>query len=111
MAVEKIVAALLVFVVALGSVTSQSNNCASQYPPCASVPGSVEYFYPNWNDCNTYWRCQNQQATQLACPPGQVFDFYTFTCKPRPTRETLASNPVFSCEILLNGVAALTSQG
>ncbi|XP_076435058.1 uncharacterized protein LOC143274940 [Babylonia areolata] len=88
-----------------------SNPAACSYPPCELVPEGKTYFYPNWEDCSTYWVCQNKQSRRSSCPAGQVFDLSQFQCRPRPLYTSLLDffiNPVFSCEVLLHGFTAMS---
>ncbi|XP_076452319.1 uncharacterized protein LOC143287958 [Babylonia areolata] len=92
-----------VFILVGSTARAQIENCRD-YPPCSTVPDRLVFFYPNWEDCSTYWRCSNNRPTKLSCPRGQVFDFFTLTCRSRLPLETVkGQQPILSCDLFLHG--------
>ncbi|KAL8614029.1 hypothetical protein ACOMHN_023264 [Nucella lapillus] len=108
MAEGKFLITVITCILVITNGASQATKpSACNYPPCHLVPAGQTYHYPNWDNCDTYWTCENKQATLSRCGPGQVFDLATYKCRTQPvyrTRMDFFVRPVFSCKALLKGI-------
>ncbi|KAK7505940.1 hypothetical protein BaRGS_00002662 [Batillaria attramentaria] len=65
----------------------------------------MQYVYPDFNDCNRYYVCQNGQAVHMNCGVGEELDLRDFSCR---TPSSGSNGQVrVTCGVLFTGLPGL----